>query len=90
MALKRGPRELVCSQRGCEEPAKWAITWSNPALPFGGDKNWLACGAHRSTLESYLRYRDFPQKTQTLTVFLASAAGEENRGQSKATGVTLN
>lgn len=89
MPLRRGPEELSCSQRGCEETAAWAITWSNPALPFGRDKHWLACDEHRPALESYLRYRGFPQQTAPLSVFLASDAGQTNTGQSRATGVEL-
>lgn len=89
MTLKRGPRELVCSQRGCEEPAAWAITWSNPALPFGREKNWLACEDHRETLENYLGYRKFPQTTRPLQEYLA-AQGDHGAGDApRSTGVDL-
>ncbi|WP_207203800.1 hypothetical protein [Actinomyces minihominis] len=86
MALRRGPKDLVCSNRGCERPATFAITWSNPTLPFGRAKHWLACDEHRITLEKYLAYRDFPQSTRTLAAFLSSEDGREG-GEAKSTGV---
>lgn len=71
MALKRGPEDLICSARGCENPAAWAVIWSNPNLHFGREKNWLACEAHREYLEDYLAYRSFPVRTSALADFLA-------------------
>lgn len=86
MALGRGPEELVCSSRGCENMAEFAITWTNPALPFGRQKNWLTCADHEVELERYLEYRKFPLQTKALADFL------EERGEggfnSKSTGVT--
>ena len=86
MALGRGPKDLVCSNRGCENAATFAITWSNPTLPFGRPKNWLTCDEHRVTLEKYLGYRDFPQNTRPLAEFLASQQPLE----SKSTGIGLD
>lgn len=85
MALGRGPEELICSSRGCESPAAFAITWSNPNLPFGRAKHWLACTDHREELERYLGFRNFPQETQLLSAFLSGR--DEDAGQGKSTGV---
>lgn len=60
MALARGPRDLVCSARGCESPASVGIVWANPALHTGRHKTWLACEEHRAYLLDYLRLRSFP------------------------------
>lgn len=60
MAIAKGPKDLICSARECEEPAEWAIIWSNPNIHFGRTKTWLACNDHRSFLEDYLGQRSFP------------------------------
>lgn len=84
MALGRGAEELICSYRGCISPAQYALSWSNPALHFGREKHWLACGEHREELERYFKYRDFPVRRQTLAEFLAE---NEDPRQGKRTGV---
>ncbi|MBD3688656.1 hypothetical protein H8R18_03655 [Nanchangia anserum] len=60
MALTAGPADDICSARGCEADARWAVVWSNPALPTRREKTWLACDEHRDYLHSYLAYRSFP------------------------------
>ncbi len=85
MALGRGPEELICSSRGCENMAEFAITWRNPTLPFGRDKHWLTCAEHKVELERYLEYRKFPLHTRTLADFLKERG--EGDFNSKATGV---
>lgn len=87
MALGRGPKDLICSSRECENPAEFAITWSNPTLPFGREKNWLTCADHCLELERYLDYRKFPLQTRTLADFLKDRA--EGQGESKSTGIPL-
>lgn len=62
MALAKGPREGVCSARGCEQPAVWGIVWSNPKVHTGRTKTWLACDDHRDELASYMKYRGFPME----------------------------
>ncbi len=81
--LRRGPEDLICSARDCENAADFAISWSNPNIHFGRKKHWLACADHRGSLEKYLGYRDFPQETQPIDVFLA----QQGPGTSKSTGV---
>ncbi|GAB3868034.1 hypothetical protein GCM10028801_43320 [Nocardioides maradonensis] len=50
----------VCSAKGCREPAVWQLQWNNPKLHEPDRrKTWLACEAHRETLESFLGARGF-------------------------------
>lgn len=71
MALTRGPREGICSARGCVEPAQWAVVWKNPKIPHHREKTWLACESHRDFLHSYLAYRSFPVRDVAFADFLA-------------------
>jgi hypothetical protein len=52
--------ELVCSAKGCQEPALWALVWNNPKLHTPDRrKSWLACEAHRQHLADFLGARGF-------------------------------
>ena len=62
MALSRGPRDLICSARGCEEPATKAIVWRNPMIGRKRAKTWLSCDEHVDFLADYMRYRSFPHR----------------------------
>jgi hypothetical protein len=51
---------LICSARGCREPARWALRWNNPKLHQPDrHKTWLACDDHRESLGDFLRLRGF-------------------------------
>jgi hypothetical protein len=51
---------LICSARGCREPARWALNWNNPKLHRPDRrKTWLACDEHREHLSGFLRARGF-------------------------------
>ena len=53
--------QLVCSAKGCRQPATWAHLWNNPRLHTPERRKvWLACEAHRTTLADYLATRGFP------------------------------
>ncbi|HEX5540456.1 MAG TPA: hypothetical protein VFX60_02655 [Micromonospora sp.] len=54
------PSTLICSARGCQTSAAWALRWNNPRL-HGADrrKTWLACPEHRQTLGQFLQARGF-------------------------------
>ena len=71
MALARGPRDLICSARECEQKATQALIWSNPAIHTGRHKTWLSCPEHVAFLHEYLAYRNFPVETLPLADFLA-------------------
>jgi len=50
----------VCSAKGCQSPAVWAIQWNNPKLHTPDRRKvWLACGDHRESLSQFLEARNF-------------------------------
>lgn len=50
-----------CSAAGCTADAAWRVNWRNPRIHSADRvKVWLACDAHRETLEAYLATRGFP------------------------------
>jgi len=50
----------VCSAKGCQAPAVWALLWNNPKLHTPDRrKTWLACEEHRATLGDFLGARGF-------------------------------
>jgi hypothetical protein len=52
--------ELVCSAKGCQETAIWALVWNNPRLHTPDRrKSWLACDSHREHLADFLGARGF-------------------------------
>jgi len=56
---------LVCSAKGCREPATWALRWNNPKLhPPERRKTWLACDDHRESLAGFLSARGFLRETE--------------------------
>ena len=60
LGLDRVDEPLICSARGCREPAAWALSWNNPKLHTPDRrKTWLACAAHRDHLSAFLRVRGF-------------------------------
>ena len=60
-----GPRELICSRKGCRQPAEFKILWNNPKIHTPERRKvWLACPQHRDWLEDYLRQRLLYKETQ--------------------------
>ena len=52
--------DLVCSAKGCQEPASWVLLWNNPKLHTPERrKQWLACEEHRESLGAFLSARQF-------------------------------
>lgn len=50
----------VCSAKGCQNPAQWALLWNNPKLHTPDRrKSWLACEDHRESLGDFLNARSF-------------------------------
>jgi hypothetical protein len=61
------PEPLVCSAKGCREPARWTLLWNNPKIHTPDRrKEWLACDEHRESLSSFLDLRGFLKDTQPL------------------------
>jgi hypothetical protein len=51
---------LVCSAKGCQERADWALVWNNPKLHTPDRRKvWLACDEHRQSLGDFLTARGF-------------------------------
>jgi hypothetical protein len=66
----------VCSARGCQAPAAWALLWNNPRLHTADRrKTWLACNDHRDTLGDFLRARSFLRAVEPMDIPV-SADGE--------------
>ena len=52
--------DLVCSAKGCRNPAAYALRWNNPKLHDPQRrKTWLACTEHRESLAQFLDARGF-------------------------------
>ena len=50
----------VCSAKGCQVPAVWALQWNNPKLHTPDRRKvWLACDEHRESLAQFLGARNF-------------------------------
>ena len=48
----------VCSAKGCQEQAEWALVWNNPKLHTPDRrKTWLACEQHRPSRADFLGAR---------------------------------
>ena len=55
-----GTEPVVCSAKGCREPAAFALVWNNPRLHTPDrEKVWTACAAHREQLAHHLAARSF-------------------------------
>jgi hypothetical protein len=56
---------LICSARGCRNPAVHALRWNNPKLHTPDRrKTWLACDAHLTSLGDFLRARQFLREVE--------------------------
>lgn len=50
----------LCSAKGCQQPAVWALQWNNPKLHTPDRRKvWLACDDHRQSLSEFLGARGF-------------------------------
>jgi hypothetical protein len=57
----------ICSAKGCQEPARWALRWNNPKLHEPDRrKTWLACDRHRESLGDFLDVRGFLREVAPL------------------------
>lgn len=60
--------EMLCSAKGCTQPATVALRWNNPKLHTPDRrKTWLACDEHRVFLSGFLGARGFLRETEPLT-----------------------
>lgn len=52
--------QLLCSAKGCQQPASYAVVWNNPKIHAPErEKTWLACAQHREWLSEFLDRRGF-------------------------------
>lgn len=64
--------QVICSAKGCREPAVWVLAWNNPKLHTPERrKTWLACAEHRETLGAFLGARNFLKETVPLAEWTA-------------------
>ena len=60
--------ELVCSAKGCRQPAAYDLRWNNPKIHTADRrKHWLACVDHRDSLSSFLGSRGFLREIADLS-----------------------
>jgi hypothetical protein len=57
----------ICSAKGCQAAATWAVVWNNPRLHTPDrEKVWVACGDHKQPLADYLAVRSFLKRVEPL------------------------
>ncbi|HVX52941.1 acetone carboxylase [Nocardioides sp.] len=55
-----GPEADLCSAKGCQAAATWALSWNNPKIHTPDRRKiWLACDEHKSSLSDFLGSRGF-------------------------------
>ncbi len=60
MQLDTDPGRDICSAKGCQADAVWALLWNNPKIHDAERrKTWLACEEHRGSLSDFLGARGF-------------------------------
>jgi hypothetical protein len=60
--------ELICSAKGCREPASWRLVWNNPRIHTPDrEKIWTACDEHREQLSHHLAVRSFLVRVEPMT-----------------------
>ena len=60
-------RPAICSAKGCQAAATWAVVWNNPRLHAPDrEKVWVACGEHKQPLADYLAVRSFLKRVEPL------------------------
>ena len=58
--------DLICSAKGCRQPAVWALRWNNPKIhPPERRKTWLACDDHKQSLSDFLDRRGFLREVES-------------------------
>nr|WP_220035861.1 hypothetical protein [Modestobacter versicolor] len=65
--LDVGEETVICSAKGCREPAGFALVWNNPKLHAPDrEKVWTACAEHREPLSHHLALRSFLRRVDPL------------------------
>lgn len=59
--------ELICSAKGCQQPAGFDLLWNNPKIHTEDRrKHWLACPDHKDSLSTFLSARGFLREVAEL------------------------
>lgn len=59
--------ELICSGKGCRQPAAYDLAWNNPKIHTPDRrKHWLACPDHQESLSKFLSARGFLRDVQPI------------------------
>ena len=69
MTEDAGPQAspVVCSAKGCRQPAAWLLVWNNPRVHTPErEKTWTACEDHREPLSHHLALRSFLRRVEPL------------------------
>lgn len=65
--MSTDPAEVICSAKGCRNPAIHALVWNNPSLHTPDrEKTWVACDEHRESLSAFLDRRSFLRRVEPL------------------------
>jgi hypothetical protein len=60
--------DLICSAKGCRNPAQWSLLWNNPKLHTPERrKSWLACAEHKDSLSDFLSARSFLREVEPVS-----------------------
>jgi hypothetical protein len=61
------PDDVVCSSKGCRNPAAHVLVWNNPRLHTADrEKTWVACDEHLEHLSQFLGARGFLRRVDPL------------------------
>ncbi|WP_246626803.1 hypothetical protein [Modestobacter italicus] len=56
---------VICSAKGCREPATSRLVWNNPKVHTPDrEKVWTACDGHREQLSHHLAIRSFLRRVE--------------------------
>lgn len=62
------PTDRICSAKGCQQPARYDLTWNNPKIHTPDRrKHWMACAEHKDWLSGFLTTRGFLREVEELT-----------------------
>lgn len=71
---------MVCSAKGCQAPAQFAVEWNNPKIHTPERiKTWLACAEHVESLSAFLAKRGFYRHTRDVAEIVSDQGPESSQ-----------
>jgi hypothetical protein len=65
--MSRMSEPVICSAKGCQATAVYAVVWNNPKIHTPErEKIWTACEEHRQSLSDFLDVRGFLRRVDRL------------------------